>query len=621
MVKRYLSQISLDDAVKKVLLEFKKPEKTQTVSLLKSSGRVAAEPVYAGYSVPPVNVSAMDGIAVKSIETVGATEQRPVRINHFLRVNTGNHVPPAFDAVVMIEDTWEDNDSYLVRKAARPWQNVRPAGEDIKKGELIIPKGHRIRVFDTGALGTYGVREIIVHSLSAGLIPTGSELIPIGQIPGPGQVVESNIPMASVWLFERHVDSVIYPRTPDDPEEIRKAIEKAVLENDIVIVSAGSSAGTKDFTAGVIEELGEILFHGVSMMPGKPMILGRVSGKPVIGLPGYPISAQVVLREILGPLLDSWGFAGPKSESLDVVLAADITSNVGYDEFVLLSVAEMEGRYLAAQQSRGAGVQMASVRSNAYLRLPGPVEGFAAGETVSAVLTESREHADCSLLITGMTDPCLGHLSGILREKGVILHNANAGNMGGVIALKKNVCHAAPMHLLSPDGEYNTGLIRQYLPGEKVHLVCIAGISYGIISKKKVSMDNISEYSFVNQPAESEAHILLKHALMKKNIPLESIKGYENVVNSEMAAAMAVANEDCEAAFASCNMAVTYGLEFFPVAFARYEFAIRDSGLLDRRIKKLIDALSSDEFKEALLKKGGYDISLTGKIRTVGEKN
>ncbi|MDD4127371.1 MAG: molybdopterin biosynthesis protein [Methanomicrobium sp.] len=617
MVKRYLSQISLDDAVKKIISEFKRPKSSEIVSLCRSCGRVAAEPVYAGYSVPPANVSAMDGIAVKSIETVGATEQRPVRINHFLRVNTGNFVPPAFDAVVMIEDTWEDGDSYSVRKAARPWQNVRPAGEDIKKGELILPKGHRIRAFDTGALGTYGIKELCVQSLSAGLIPTGSELIPIGDIPGPGQVVESNIPMASVWLSERCVNSKIYPMTPDKPDEIKQIIEKVALENDIIIVSAGSSAGTKDFTAGVIEELGELLFHGISMMPGKPMILGRVAGKPVIGLPGYPISAQVVLREVLGPLLDSWGFTGQRPETLDAVLSADITSNVGYDEFVLLSVAEMDGKYMASQQSRGAGVQMASIRSNAYLRLPGPIEGYAAGETVSVVLTESRDYADRSLLVTGINDPALGHLSGILRERGVVLHNSNAGNMGGVIALKKDVCHLAPMHIPSPDGEYNIEALKQYLPGVKVHLICIAGINHGIVSKKKISFENLSGYLFANQPSGSESRILFDQALSEKNLSTDSVSGYDRILNSDMAVAMAVSNGDCDAGVTSYQYAKTYGLDFFPIATARYELAVRDSHFGDERVKKLIEAISSDEFKNILREKEGYDVSVTGEIRTI----
>jgi putative molybdopterin biosynthesis protein len=216
-----------------------------------------------------------------------------------------------------------------------------------------------------------------------------------------------------------------------------------------------------------------------------------------------------------------------------------------------------------------------------------------------------------------MTDPALGHLSGLLRENGVILHNSNAGNMGGVIALKKDVCHCAPMHIPSPDGEYNISSIRQYLPGVKVHLVCIAGINYGIISKKNITFEGLSKYSFVNQPPESESRILFDRALLDNSIDPKSLSGYDRVVNSEMAAAMAVANGDCDAAVASYNFAKTYGLDFFPIASARYEFAVSDLRISDKRVKKLIAALSSDEFKDALLKNGGYDVSVTGEVRIV----
>ncbi|MBP2134010.1 putative molybdopterin biosynthesis protein [Methanomicrobium sp. W14] len=617
MVKRYLSQVSLDDAVSKVLSSFDEPKSRETVSLKNSCGRVLREPVYAGYPVPCVNTSAMDGIAVKSAETVGASEQNPVALGKTLRVNTGNFVPPEFDSVVMIEDTWEKNGVYSVRKAARPWQNVRPAGEDIKKGELIAPAGHRMRAFDTGAFGTYGIKELCVRKLSAGLVPTGSELVEIGNVPGPGQVVESNIPMASVWFSERKVDARCYPITPDDPEMIKKAVEKAAVENDIVIVSAGSSAGTKDFTAGAISELGELIFHGIAIMPGKPMILGKVMGKPVIGLPGYPISAQVVLREIVGPLLDKWGFTGPLSGKIDVELSSDITSNVGYDEFVLLSVAEKDGRYLAAQQSRGAGVQMASVRSNAFLRVPSRLEGYPAGETVSVTLTQGKSYADGSLLVTGMADPALGVLSGILRKSGVVLHIGSSGNMGGVIALKKDVCHCAPMHIPSPDGEYNIEQVKRYLPETKVSLLCIAGISYGIASRNNLSLKDVAKHSFVNQPPGSEPRILFDRAISEEKISSELVEGYDKVLNSETAVAMSVLNGDCDAAFVSYQSAKVYGLDFSPVSYARYEFAVRDSGLSDERIKKLVEAVSSDEFKSALKNSGGYDVSVSGKMRSV----
>ncbi|ADN37177.1 molybdenum cofactor synthesis domain protein [Methanolacinia petrolearia DSM 11571] len=619
MVKRYLSQITLDEAVEKVLELFGALKSSGTVPLAESAGRVAASPVYAEYSVPVTNVSAMDGVALKSSDTFAASEQNPVSVRDFLRVNTGNAVPLTYDAVVMIEDVWfeEKGEGITIRKSARPWQNVRAAGEDIKQGELIVPKNYRIRPFDIGALGTYGVTDPVVKKLRAGLIPTGSELVPIGTRPGPGQVVESNITMAAAWLGERNVDTTCYPPTPDDPEMIRDVISEAVLENDIIIVSAGSSAGTRDFTAGAIGDLGRLVFHGISMMPGKPMILGEIEGKPVIGLPGYPISAQVVLREILGPLLDTLGFSGPPSEKLEVSLAGDLTSNVGYDEFVLLSVAKHGDHYIASQQSRGAGVQMASIRSNAYLRLPAPIEGYAEGESVFLNMTRSIAHADRSLLVTGIMEPPMGWLSNILSEEEIWLHNGNTGNISGIIALKKDICHAAALHALSAEGGYNTEYIRQYMPGEEIHMTGIAGIILGIASKTGIGIDELPGSSIVNQPAGSECRIVLDRLFSGRSIDPESVNGYSRVVNNPLSAAIAVAGGNCDAALTSYSIAKTYGLEFEPVAVEQYELAVRAEHMQDERVMRLIDAISSEEFRRVLDDAGSYDSGITGKRRII----
>lgn len=630
-VTRYLNQISLDEAVAAMRSSFVRPDgpnNRETVPLLDACGRISAESLRAGYSVPPANVSAMDGIAVKSADTVGATEQSPVKITNYLRVNTGNHVLPEYDAVIMIEDTWADGDGFLIRKAARPWQNVRAAGEDIKKGDLVIPAGHRIRPFDCGALGTYGFSEIAVHKVTAGLIPTGSELIKIGETPKPGQVVESNIPMAAIWLKERHVKPVLYPMTPDEPDLIRAAIQKAVEENDVVIVSAGSSAGTKDFTGSVISELGELIFHGIGIMPGKPMILGRIKNKPVIGLPGYPISAQVVLREVVGPLLDSWGYTGFDCGRTDAVLTADLSSNVGFDEFVLLSVAKKGDVYYAAQQSRGAGVQTATLKSNAYLRIPAPLEGYSAGESVSVCLTQPQEYADRSLLVIGMTDPALGALSELLREKGVILHIYNSGNMGGVIALKKDICHCAPLHALGPDGDYNTAAVKRYLPEARVHLIAAAGIEYGFAMRRPMTAEETLKslaaggILFASQPKDSESELILRRLLAEKGLcgkdaESDTLKRSDIIFAGEMAAAVSVVNGRSECCFVPCSIAKSCGLEFAGIAKARYEIAIRDSEISDKRIQTLIDVISSDAYKERLSGIGDYDAAIAGEKRII----
>ncbi len=292
MPRRYLSLCSIQEALERMTSAFPPPDNSERISLGQSVGRVTSEAIYADYPVPEVNIAAMDGIAVKSRDTAGATETRPVILTNFVYVNTGRIVPPSYDAVIMIEDTWIDGNACRIRKSAPPWQHVRHAGEDIKSGELIIPKGHKIRPFDVGALATYGIARLNVRSVRVGIIPTGSELVTLGTRPAPGQVVESNSLLAEAYLNGMGATSTRYPIVPDDPELIKYTVLTALSENDMVLISAGSSAGTKDFTPEVLASLGDMIFHGVAIKPGKPVMLARIKEKPVLGMPGYPLAPR-----------------------------------------------------------------------------------------------------------------------------------------------------------------------------------------------------------------------------------------------------------------------------------------------------------------------------------------
>ncbi len=374
MVKRYLNVSTLEEALQIIKDAFPPRTVSEKVALEDSVGRLSAGPVFASYSVPEVYLSAMDGIAVRSRDTQGASEQNPVTLTSASRVNTGNVVPPGYDAVIMIEDVWAEGDTWVIRKPVAPWQHIRPAGEDIAETEMVIPTYHRVRPHDVGALATYGVTSLPVLTLRVGIIPTGSELVAPGTRPAPGQVVESNTLMASAWLSSLGARCTRYPITPDKPGEIRGVIERALREQDLVIVSAGSSAGTKDYTVDVIASIGEVLLHGVAIKPGKPVIVGKVGEKPVVGMPGYPLSAVTVLREIVTPLLSFYGLTPPDTVTLAARLTQTLHSEVGTDEFVLLSVGKIGGEWVASPQSRGSGVQMSGVRSNAYLRIPNQTE-------------------------------------------------------------------------------------------------------------------------------------------------------------------------------------------------------------------------------------------------------
>ncbi|HJX56134.1 MAG TPA: molybdopterin biosynthesis protein [Methanoregula sp.] len=617
MVKRYLTVTSLSDALSLLRTGFTCTPARELVPLVASVGRVTAEPIFARYSVPEVHLAAMDGIAVISRQTRGAGEQHPVTIKQAVRVNTGNVVPPEYDAVIMIEDVQIDHGEFIIRKAAPSWQHIRPAGEDIGESEMALPSGHRIRPHDTGALAAYGITEVPVLTVRIGLIPTGSELVSHGTRPAPGQVVESNTVMAEAMLGALGATCTRYPMVKDNPADIKKILEQAVRENDVVIISAGSSAGTKDFTADVIAELGEVLVHGIAIKPGKPAIIGRINTKPVIGMPGYPLSALTVLRELVTPLVHVFGLPVSSFGTVDARLTVSISKDIGSDEFILCSLGQVGDSWVLTPLSRGAGVQMSAVRSNANLKIPAGVEGYEAGKIVPASLTVSRAEAEKALLVTGSHDPLIDYLADLLQKKEIGLHSTHVGSMGGIFSLKKNECHAAPMHLLAENGDYNIPYLKKYLPGEDIILLCVAERQQGIVSRTGIGFDDLVQHSFINRQRGSGTRMLLDHELKLWGISHDALQGYEREVTTHLAVALAVKTGEVDAGMCVYSAAKALGLPFKTVATERYEIAIRREHLDDPRVVELCAAVTSPEFKEIMDRLGGYYTRETGVRRVL----
>jgi putative molybdopterin biosynthesis protein len=554
----------------------------------------------------------MDGIAVISRQTRGAGEQHPITIQQAVRVNTGNVVPPEYDAVIMIEDVQIDRGEFIIRKAAASWQHIRPAGEDIGESEMALPTGHRIRPQDTGALAAYGITEVPVLTVRIGLIPTGSELVSHGTRPVPGQVVESNTVMAEAMLGALGATCTRYPMVKDNPADIKKILDRAVRENEVVIISAGSSAGTKDFTADVIAELGEVLVHGIAIKPGKPAIIGQIDAKPVIGMPGYPLSALTVLREIVTPLVHAFGLPAPSHGTVDARLTGTVSKDIGSDEFVLCSLGQVGDHWVLTPLSRGAGVQMSAVRSNANLKIPAGMEGYEAGKIVPANLTVSRAEAEKALLITGSHDPLIDYLADLLQKKEIGLHSTHVGSMGGIFSLKKNECHAAPMHLLAENADYNIPYLEKYLPGEDIILLCVAERQQGIVSRKGIGFNDLVTHSFINRQRGSGTRMLLDHELQLRGISHDALQGYEREVTTHLAVALAVKTGEVDAGMCVYSAAKALGLPFKTVATERYEIAIRREHLDDSRVADLCAAVTSPAFKEIMDRLGGYDTRETG---------
>lgn len=408
-------------------------------------GKVLAEPVYAKYSVPISPVSAMDGFAVSAKKTEAASKDNPVTLTDFDRVNTGNVVRDCYDAVIMIEDVEfsgsENATEITIRDPISPGRNVRATGEDIDAGRLVMPAGTRIRAFDIGALAGYGITEVSVYSVSVGIIPTGSELISPGEIPLPGEVVESNSVMTAAYLREFGVDVICYPPVADNQALIRGAISRAVAENEIVLLSAGSSMGSRDFTAQAIADLGEVLFHGVLMKPAKPSMLGLVQGKPVIGMPGFPLAAQTAERLFVRALLEEWGWRGPKQEMLSAEAGEDVKSDEDIDEFRFAAAAMVDGRVVVLPQIRSASMQMNGIRANGYMHIPRGTAKVKAGDAVTAVLNVPVEELSSTVLFAGVYSAGVERVAARVAASGLSVRFGDVSSENPNL-LRNKACHA-----------------------------------------------------------------------------------------------------------------------------------------------------------------------------------
>ncbi|WP_319579784.1 molybdopterin-binding protein [uncultured Methanospirillum sp.] len=445
-MKRYLSKIPLTEAIRILIEAFPRPERRVIIKAEEAIGRVLASPVYANATIPSARLSSMDGIAVKSSETLDSRDQSPVKLTDVFSISTGQVVPPEYDAVIASEEIGvAGENNFQIRRPARMGQNIREPGEEVRKGRLILHPGHRIIPTDLGALITYGIRDVEVRSLAVGLIPTGDELVAGNEEPKPGQVRESNTAVIAASLMQAGITPVRYPITPDDPDQIRDAISTAVQVCDLVLISAGSSGGNRDHTREVIEELGSILFHGIAMRPGKTILCGTVNDKPVIGLPGQPMASLTAWREVVVPLLDSWEFDLQQYPESSAITAEPIPSDGGIDEFIPVSVVRVLGEDYVFPRPRGAAGQMQAVRSNAVFHIPAVKEGYREGAVVTVRHTRTH-HDEQGILIAGVSDTLTDRLQAnfISHNSHLIIRPLSA--IGAAVALCKGTCHGIFLH-------------------------------------------------------------------------------------------------------------------------------------------------------------------------------
>ena len=608
----------------------------EEIPVHESPGRMTAEPVFAKVSSPSYHSAAMDGIAVLAEDTYGATERNPRRFKigrEAIWINTGQVMPEEKNAVIMAEKLNQiDDETIEILSSAFPWQHVRKVGEDFVATELLFPQNHRIRAFDLGTLIGGGAFRLKVRRRPRVLIiPTGSELVHFTTLSDPfhlkqGEVIESNSSVLSSLIRECGADPIVEDIVEDKSDKIMEALVRAVESGaDLVMIIAGSSAGRKDYTAQVIEDIGELLVHGVTIMPGKPTIIGSVKGKPVMGIPGYPVSAYIAFNEVVRPFLYRLqGSVMPEKQLVRVAVSRDIPSKLGAEEFIRVTMGRVGERVVAIPLPRGAGSVTTLSKAEGIIRIPSFSEGIVADEETDAELLVDPEDLANTIVIIGSHDITLDILRDEIRKegRGIRVASGNVGSLGGLLALKKGTAHMAGSHLLDiRTGEYNISFIQKYLKGVPVQVFNLATREQGLIIQKGNSKGikgigdlTRDDVTFVNRQPGSGTRILLDYKLEEMRMDPSHINGYENEEYTHMNVAVAILNGVADVGLGIMAAARALDLDFIPVVREQYDLVVPSSFVDDPKITLLLDVLRSEEFRKRVKGLGGYDPAKSGSL-------
>jgi putative molybdopterin biosynthesis protein len=636
--KRYLKKTPLNEA-RELFLSAVDPSRlgAEEIAIENALDRITAEPVFAKISSPHYHASAMDGICVRAEDTFGATEfvgKELVLANSdapnagaFRYVDTGNALPAWANAVIMIEKVHQlDAKTVEIFESVAPWNHVRLVGEDVVATELLLPRAHRLRPYDMGALLAAGHTTVRVKARpKVGIIPTGDEIIEPGEEAKPGNVIDFNSTVLAAFVREWGGTPVKYPRAQDDSVILKAALERAIAECDLVCIIAGSSAGEHDLTADVVVDAGELLAHGIDVMPGKPAVLGAALGKPVLGVPGYPVSAIVIAREILRPALEKLlSNAAPADPVVRAVVPKKIASHLGLEEFIRVTLGRVGEKLVAVPLARGAGVITTMVHADGLMRIPSLVEGLNAGDQAEVELLRPMADIENTILCTGSHDLAIGVLEDQLKLHHPELKIAatNVGSLGGLLALQRGETHMGGTHLLDAEtGVYNIPDIRRTIPKVPVVLVHLAEREQGILvargnPKAIGSVRDLvrQDIRFVNRQPGSGTRLLLDYELKKLRIDATAIAGYEREEFTHMAVGVAIASGLADAGLAVRAAANALGLDFIPVASERYDLLMLREFFESARGQLLLKVIAADGFKLAVGALGGYDMAKAGTV-------
>ncbi|MFN8468094.1 MAG: molybdopterin biosynthesis protein [Caldilineaceae bacterium] len=636
----YLHDVALSEALASwhAALEAEgllEPLHAETVPLSAALGRVTAEPVWARISSPHYHASAMDGYAVRAEETRGASETNPLLLklgSQAFPLDTGDPLPPTTNAVIKIEDTHlvaaAAGDCIEILASTPPWKYVRPMGEDMVASELVLPANHRLRPQDLGAIAGCGHTAVAVYRRPrVAILPTGTELVQPGEELKPGDIIEYNSLVLGGMAEEAGCIVTRLPIERDVRASILATVEKALADNDIVVVNAGSSAGSEDFTASIVAELGRLCVHGIAMRPGHPVILGVARSKAIAGIPGYPVSAAMTFDLIVRPLLYRWqGQLPPERPTMQAVLTRKVLSPMGEDEFMRVSLGKVGERVVATPLAGGAGVLMSLVKADGIVTIPRFSEGHHAGETVTVELLRSPRVIEQTIVAIGSHDMTLDLLADQLQRRNPTLRlsSAHVGSIGGLLALQRGEAHLAGSHLLDEEsGKYNVRYLREMLVEQGVPVVLLGFVDrvQGLMvpqgnPKRIRDLEDLlrGDVVFVNRQRGAGTRVLLDYKLKQRQINPRHIQGYDRQEYTHLAVAAAVASGAADCGLGILAAARALGLDFVPLFDERYDLVIPTCYYESQLLQPLLSLIRDPDFARSVEALGGYGTSQMGKI-------
>jgi putative molybdopterin biosynthesis protein len=632
LTKRYLQTISRDEGVRRVLQYITPVEDEEYLPTYQCRGRITTKPVYAVSSNPPFICSAMDGYAVDFEKTLHADLTRPVTFGLAVDaypVNTGDPLPKTANAVIMREEVEVSDKQISIRKPAYLWQNVRMVGEDVIEGDLLVPTNHRLRAFDVGMLLSGGVKALFVKRKPTCLIiPTGKELVDLYKEPSKESISGHLIDFNSYTLqilaeemgFQAAQSGIISTRT-----ELTTLLDKSSRKYDVILVNAGSSAGSEDYTVDVINELGSLVFHGISMMPGKPTMFGVIRGTPVFGIPGYPVSAVLSFKAFLEPLYEKLSDTGTVKRQIRCVAPYKVPSRIGVEEILRVNIGEQNGVYYLFPLARGASIFSSMARADGLVSVPEHVEGYDEGEEVVCDLMVQEDMLGRRVHIVGSHDLSLDILRDMIkvRRPDTDLISNHVGSLSGIMAMKKGITSLCTTHILDDATKtYNTPAALKHMPGRQWQLIHIAKRLQGILvrkgnPKKIKDLTDLtkSDILFVNRQSGSGTRILLDSALKERGVSKEHIRGYEREESSHTAVGILVKEGIADAGIGIYPISKLFSLDFIPLMEEDYDLLVARKFTEDWRFTLLMELIVSEEFKSRLDEIGGYNTEKIGTVK------